>query len=147
MVNTPTTSTTSSEDLLKDCLTTYRICRETANHGRQMGGEWTETGLVGLLNDCADINLVVVELLSRGSRFSRDLCVVGARISEACAEALEPFEHDDAQLRVAYATCRRSHLVCSFLSGALPQEHFDPRDVALDGTFPASDPLPPPTEI
>ncbi|HMB94047.1 MAG TPA: hypothetical protein VKP65_24575 [Rhodothermales bacterium] len=143
----PSVSSSTSEQAIKDCLTTYRICRATATHGTHYGGVWASGSVLNLLNDCAEMNLAVVELLSRGSQFSRNVSHLCAEISETCAEALAPHEHADAQLRVAYAACRRSHLVCAYLSGALPEEEFVPRDVALQGTFPASDPVPPPTEL
>lgn len=143
----PSVSTTPSEQAIRDCLTTYRICRATATYGTHGGGAWANGDVLNLLNDCAEMNLAVVELLSRGSQFSRELSHLCATVSETCADALEPHEHTDAQLRVAYAACRRSHLVCAYLSGALPEEEFDPRDIALQGSFPASDPPPPPTEL
>lgn len=147
MATTSDIPISTSEQAILDCLTTYRICRATAFYGTQHGGDWVTPETLGLLQDCAEINHALVELLSRGSSFSRALSGLCSRASERCADALEPHEHADSQLRVAYATCRRSHLVCGYLSGALPEEHFDPRDVALQGTFPASDPTPPPTTI
>ena len=143
----PSISSSTSEQAIRDCLTTYRICRATATYGTHGGGAWASGSVLNLLNDCAEMNLAVVELLSRGSQFSRAISRLCAAVSEACAEALAPHEHADAQLRVAYAACRRSHLLCAYLSGALPEEEFDPRDIALQGTFPASDPVPPPTSI
>lgn len=143
----PSVSSTASEQAIKDCLTTYRICRATATHGTHGGSAWASGSVLNLLNDCAEMNLAVVELLSRGSQFSQKISHLCAEVSEICAEALGAHEHSDAQLRVAYAACRRSHLVCAYLSGALPEEEFNPRDIALQGTFPASDPLPPPTEL
>jgi hypothetical protein len=140
-------SSTTSEQAIKDCLATYRICRATATHGSQADSDWADSTMLNLLHDCAEMNLALVEFLNRGSAFSRVLSGLCARVSEACADALAPHEHADAQLRVAYAVCQRSHLVCAFLNGALPEEHFDPRDVALQGSFPASDPPPSPTSL
>lgn len=101
-----------------------------------------------LLDDCADIHLALSGFLTRQSSFQQDLARLCANVSEVCAEALDAYEHDDAQLRVAYAACHGAHRACmEFITSTGDDIAYSKQDEALKETFPASDPTPPPTEL
>ena len=100
-----------------------------------------------LLDDCADIHLTLSGLLTRQSSFQQDLARLCANVAEACAKELDAYEHDDAQLRVAYAACHGSHRACMEFAVTGEDAAYSKRDEALKETFPASDPTPPPTEL
>ncbi len=136
-----------AQEVIADCLKTYKMCLETAAYGLGEGGALAEASLISLLNDCADVNLAMANFLTRGSRFGPELAAFCIAVSEACAEAMEPMEHADGQLRAAYAACLRSRRSCAEWIGVLPRATPDVCDDILAATFPASDPPPTPTQI
>ena len=134
-----------AQTLTHQCLATYRLCREAAAHAaiedRTVRAE---------LENCADLHLTTANFLLRASPFNRELAALTAAVAKSVADTLEPLEQTDSILRAAYAACLRTYHACAAWMGAessaVPTPP-DARDVALEETFPASDPPPPPTEL
>ena len=138
---------TKALQTIDDCMETYKVCRQTAAYSVNEGGTLAEPHRIQILYDAAEINLAMADFLSRASPFHNALGRLCIEITRACAEAISQDEHDDDQLRITYAACERSVRACKELTGTGEDAHSDERDVALEGTFPASDPTPPPTEL
>lgn len=143
----------SSEDLRTELATeslgAYRHLREAAFHLIKNGGAAATPEVLSLLHDAADIHSAVADFAMRGSRYSTQLAHLCKTIGGACADALEPHTNEDATLRVAYAACRQTGQFCDAYLDALRDgnDADDKLHEALLETFPASDPVPPPTEI
>ena len=138
---------TKALQVIDDCMEAYKACRQTAAYGVNEGGRLADPHLIQILYDAAEINLAMADFLSRASHFHNELGRLAIRITRACADAISQDEHDDEQLRITYAVCERAVRACEELVGARDEADLDERDVELRGTFPASDPAPPPTEI
>lgn len=133
--------------VIDDLMETYRICHQTAAYSIDTGGELATLARLRAFDDCAEINLTLANFLLRASKHVAavaELCVV---VSEACAEAIEDVEHEDGQLRAAYAACRRSRRACLQVLGEAEPTEDDDQDEAVRESFPASDPPPPPTHF
>jgi hypothetical protein len=139
---------TQARQLMDDALSAYKACKETAAYCVQEGGELADPDLLQPVHDCADVALMVTNLVTRASRFHRQAAALCADVAEACAEALnQRAALDDEQLRVTHAACVRLHQCCLELTGLADSPSSDQRDEALRETFPGSDPTPPPTEL
>lgn len=137
----------STRHVIDACLDAYKLCRETSAYAVQRGGRLAELERIQHLHDCADVSLTMANLLTRDSRFRRDLAPLCATIARACAESLESMEHEEPQIRATYAACCHVADACTMLSNEASPAVADARDVALADTFPASDPPPPPTHF
>lgn len=148
MSHTEEAATTKAQQVIDTSLEAYKICLQTAAYCAAQGGALASAERLQVLHDCADINLLLAQLLARASRFHRPLADLCMDVSRACAEAFSADEHDDGQLRVTYAACIRSARSCAELLGReeeIPMN--DARDEAIWESFPASDAPPPPTQI
>src|SRR5690606_35911551 len=136
------TTEVSTDQLVDDCMQTYRLCRQTAAYCIDQGGETATLARLQALDDCAEVNLTLSNFLLRASRHVRPLAALCLEISRACAESLEAIEHGDPHLRAAYAACRRSEAACAELLGDRDDDvHYTAQDEASAESFPASDPI------
>ncbi|RMH65975.1 MAG: hypothetical protein D6685_05320 [Bacteroidetes bacterium] len=143
---TDATSLTPTQRVAQDGLTVHRLCLEA--EGRALSGAWTpEPGQLRALRDAADVALATAHLVLRGSPYHEGLCRLCQEVARACADALGSQEHGDAQIRATYAACVHLTQVCRILLGEAPDETENDHDEALVDTFPASDPVSPPTEL
>lgn len=126
---------------------TYRICRQTAAHCIDEGGDLATIDRLRAFDDCAEINLTLANFLLRDSEHARLVAATCLEITTACAESMREIEHRDGQLRAAYAVCLKTRHICLRLLGKKEAEAEDGRDEAIRDSFPASDPPPPPTSI
>lgn len=133
--------------VIDDLMETYRICHQTAAYCIDSGGNLATLARLRAFDDCAEINLTLANFLLRASEHSTALARLCAEIATACAEEIQDVEHQDGQLRAAYAACQRSRHACLELLGDETVETEDDRDEAVRESFPASDPPPPPTQI
>lgn len=133
--------------IIDDLMETYRVCHQTAAYSIDSGGELATLARLRAFDDCAEINLTLANFLLRASDHSHALAELCAEVSAACAEAIEDVEHQDGQLRAAYAACQHSRQSCLEVLGEYVPEVEDARDEAVRESFPASDPPPPPTQI
>lgn len=138
---------TKALQVIDDCMEAYKVCRQTAAYGVSEGGDLADPHRIQILYDCAEINLAMANFLSRASPFHNALGGLCAEITRACAKSISKEEHDDEQLRITYAVCERARRACEELIGAKEEAHLDERDIELRGTFPASDPVSPPSEL
>ncbi len=133
--------------VIDDLMATYRICHQTAAYCIDSGGELATLARLRAFDDCAEINLTLANFLLRASRHARALAELCVAVSTACAEEIKDVEHDDGQLRAAYAACQRSRHACLEVLGEEIPSKEDKRDEAGRESFPASDPPPPPTSL
>ena len=138
---------TKALQVIDDCMEAYKVCRQTAAYCVNEGGEMADPHRIQVLYDGAEINLAMADFLARASPFHDELGRLAIRITRACADAISRDEHDDEQLRITYAVCGRAVRACEELVGARDEAELDERDVELRGTFPASDPTSPPSEL
>ncbi len=131
--------------LIDDLMNTYRVCHQTAAYCIDHGDELATLERLKAFDDCAEVNLTLANFLLRGSEYAVDLAKVCIDVSEACAASVRDIEHDDPQLRAAYAVCLRARHACRLFLGEERPVVEDERDEAIRESFPASDP-PPPTE-
>ena len=141
------TTRVAADQLVDDCMQTFKLCRPAAAHCIDQGGELATLSRLQALDDCAEVNLTMSNFLLRGSRHVRPLAALCMEVSRAAAEALEAVEHHDAHLRAAYAACLRSHRACAELLGEREDAAYTVEDLTSSESFPASDPPPPPTEV
>lgn len=118
----------------------YSTAYQSAVYCTHTAGLRDNLDLIRLLFDTADANLTAANSLARGSRFSTDLGSLCLRISDACADALSAIEHDDDQLRVAFAATTRVCRALAQFHGLKDYAKYDEVDEAVDESFPASDP-------
>lgn len=143
---TDATTQTLAQRVAQDCLTVHRLCTEA--EGRALQGVWhPDSGQLRALLDAADVALVTAQLLLRQSPYHEGQSRLCQEVARGCAEALGPQEHGDDQLRATYAACVHLTQVCRDLLGQPREASETDRDEALEETFPASDPVAPPTEL
>lgn len=133
--------------VIDDLMETYRICHQTTAYCIDHGGELATLERLKAFDDCAEINLTLANFLLRASDYAVRLAGLCLSVSMACAQSIQDIEHDDGQLRAAYAACQRSRHACMELIGDEVREKEDALDEAVRESFPASDPSPPPTQI
>ena len=133
--------------IIDDLMETYRICHQTAAYCIDSGGDLATLERLRAFDDCAEANLTLANFLLRASNHAADMARVCHKVSVACAREIEAIEHNDDQLRAAYASCQHSRHACLEFLGEEAIEREDARDEAIRQSFPASDPPPPPTQI
>lgn len=133
--------------VIDDLMHAYRVCHQSAAYCINNGGELATLERLKAFDDCAEVNLTLANFLLRGSEHAVALARVCIDVSQACAESIQEIEHEDAQLRAAYAVCHHARHACLQLLGEEAPVVEDERDQAIRESFPASDPPPPPTEI
>ena len=100
-----------------------------------------------VLFDCADLCELTVGAASRASRFLHPVVGLCADVARACADAYAPIEHGDGQLRKLYAVCSLVAEACDEFTGKQEARPVaDEQDHALRESFPASDPVPTPSQ-
>lgn len=138
------TTHVAADQVVDDCMETYKLCRQTAAHCIDQGGDLATLPRLQALDDCAEVNLSLANFLLRASRHVRPMAALCMEVSRACAESLEPFENQDLQIRATYAACRRSQRVSSELLGHEEPAEYTAQDESSWESFPASDsPAPP----
>lgn len=147
MAATHTIDDSKIQEAIDACLDAYKYCTQTAAYLLLRGGTGAEPQRIQALNDCADVNLMTSNLLSRSSPFRTGAAILAADVSSACSEALDQIEHDDPQLRATYAACLRACRQCRELSGLDEPARYTARDETVWESFPSSDAPPPPTQI
>lgn len=135
------------DGIIDDLMETYRICLESAAYCIDKGGDLATLDRLKAFDDCAEINLSLANFLLRASEHARGMARLCLAISTACAESIRHVEHDDGQLRAAYAASQRSRHACLEILGEEVRRHDDERDEIVRESFPASDPPPPPTQL
>lgn len=140
-------STDVRTELATESLAAYRHCREAAFYLTQHGSDAATPELMTLLFDTAELHRTLADLLTRHSPFSIYLARLCKAAADDCADALEPHSREDGALRVAYGACRQTARCGAAFFGEDQDEAPDPLHEGLLETFPASDPLPPPTEL
>lgn len=133
--------------VIDDLMQAYRVCHQAAAYCIDHGGELATLERLKAFDDCAEINLTLANFLLRGSEHALDVANVCVVVSDACAASIQDIEHDDSQLRAAYAASKHARHACLQLLGEEEPPQEDAVDEAGHESFPASDPLPPPTEI
>lgn len=133
--------------IIDDLMETYRICHQTAAYCIDTGGQLATLERLRAFDDCAEANLTLANFLLRASAYADDMARLCHKISAGCAKEIEAIEHTDGQLRSAYAACHRSRHACLEVLGEELPAADDRRDEIVRGSFPASDPPPPPTEL
>ncbi len=133
--------------IIDDLMETYRICHETAAYCIDSGGELATLERLRAFDDCAEANLTLANFLLRASEHAADVARLCYKISTACAQGIESVEHNDDQLRAAYAACQQSRNACLEFLGEQISDRDDRLDEAVRQSFPASDPPAPPSQI
>lgn len=131
--------------LIDGSLSCYKTCHLTAAYCSNEGGDMADPHRLQLLYDAADASLMLANLLTRASRFHREAARFTRAVVKACAEQLG--DHEDPQLRTAYAACQGVVRICDELLDRESVAREDAQDEAVKETFPASDPVPPPTKL
>ena len=136
---------THARALIDRCLDAHRACLSTAAYAVDQGRG--DAGLLQILHDAADVTLATAHMMMRASRFHRPMLIVCDRVMTACAEVLDAREHDDAQMRTAYAAVLGVHGASEAFLHPSEGKEDAALDEALRETFPGSDTVPPPTEL
>ena len=95
------------------CLTTHRLCTETAIHvlhGGQKGHNEAEH-LTALL-DCAQMSITSADFMTRRSPHHTHVCAECAEICDACVKLCEAHPDPDGQMQRCAEACRRSAQTC-----------------------------------
>jgi hypothetical protein len=133
-----------AKDVIDACLQAYQYCARTIPYLARKGGQWADAERLTLLQDCADVSLLLANFLMRDSRFHAGIAALAQEVASACAESLEGLEHEDNQIRAVYAACLR---LCQVTSGEEQPVAYTARDETISESFPGSDPPPTPTQI
>lgn len=142
------TTQIAADQVVDDCMETYRLCRQAAAYCIDRGGDLATLERLKALDDSAEVNLAFSNFILRASKHVRPMAALCMEVSRACAESLEGVEQGEGPLRAAYAASRRSQRVCGELLGDEAVEaSYEPQDEVSRESFPASDPPAPPTEL
>lgn len=137
------TEHTHAQALIDDLTEAYKVCTMTIAYCANARGEKADPHRLQVLFDCADLCLTTAAAAGRASKFLRPLAELTSDVAEACASAYADVEHGDLQLKKLYAVCLRAAQTCDEFTGKVePAPVADEQDLALRGTFPASDPTP-----
>lgn len=129
------------------CLDAYRMCVATARRCPAYTTDLDATVCVQTLDDCADANLLLANMLARHSPHAPQASAFCAEITRRTADTFSRFEHEDPHLRMLFAACQRVVRVCNELLAERQSAEPDARDEALEETFPASDATPVTTRL
>ena len=121
------------------CLEAYRLCQGTVRHCLEDPNPQDGASCALELDDCADVNLLLANLISRNSPHVPQAAAFCAEVTRRTAESFSRIEHRDPQLRVAFAACQRVIRTCEELLSGRQAAARDSQDEAVEETFPASD--------
>lgn len=132
--------TEQMDQAAKACLEAYGECKASSQHCLNARRDDRVRSCAGALEDCADVSLLLGNLLLRNSPMVLPTVGVAMDAARHAASAISALEHADGQLRAAYAACQNLLRVGRMLSGGdTPDPGEDERHEALLETFPASD--------
>lgn len=138
---------THAERLIDALIDAYKVSTMTIAYCANEGGDKADPHRLQALFDCADLSQTTAAAASRASPFLMPLATLTADVARACAEAYADVEHGDVQLRRLYAVALRAAQVCDEFTGRrAPAPVQDEQDLAMKGSFPASDPPPVPVQ-
>ncbi len=139
---------THSERLIEAALSVYKHARMAAAYCSDQRGDLADPRRLRTLYDVAETHLLLADMLGRASTLSRDAATLAVQAAEAGLEAYGSTEEADI-LRTLYAVTAEAKREAQVFTGAKEAvEEGDPqREEALRETFPASDAVPPPTEV
>ena len=139
---------THSERLIEAALSVYKYARMAAAYCSDQRGELADPHRLRTLYDVAETHLLLADMLSRASSLSREAATLAAQAADAGLEAYGASEEADV-LRTLYAVTAEAKRQAQVFTGDREAiEEGDPqREEALRETFPASDPVPPPTVV
>ncbi len=139
---------THSERLIEAALSVYKYARMAAAYCSDQRGELADPHRLRTLYDVAETHLLLADMLSRASNLSREAATLAAQAADAGLEAYGTTEEADV-LRTLYAVTAEAKRQAQIFTGAKEEPHADDPQLAeaLRETFPASDPIPPPTVV
>lgn len=108
------------QNCIEACLTTHRLCAETAAqvlHGGGRAGHDETAHLVALM-DCAQITITSVDFMARRSPHHTHVCAECAEICEACAKLCEGHPNPDGQMKHCAEACRHCAETCRAMGQA-----------------------------
>ena len=101
----------SMEKCIQDCLTSHKMCLETARYCMDQGGRHVSAPHLALLLDCAEMCQTTANSMLRQSPQHMVVCDACARLCEACARNCDAFSGDERMRRCA-TTCRTCARSC-----------------------------------
>ncbi|WP_338405638.1 four-helix bundle copper-binding protein [Sphingobium arseniciresistens] len=102
-------------DCIDHCITSHRMCLETATYVTKQGGPLAKAALVAMLTDCAEICQTTANSMLRQSSFHRILCRACAETCYRCAQ--ECLCHaGDQQMARCSATCKACAASCRMMA-------------------------------
>ncbi|EQB04089.1 ferredoxin [Sphingobium baderi LL03] len=102
-------------DCVDQCITSHRMCLETATNLTKQGGALATAALIAMLTDCAEICQTTANSMLRQSSFHRILCRACAETCERCAQ--ECLRHsEDQQMARCSATCKECAASCRMMA-------------------------------
>ena len=108
------------QNCIEACLTTHRLCAETAAHVLHGDGKagHDETAHLVALMDCAQITITSVDFMARRSPHHTHVCAECAEICEACAKLCEGHPNPDGQMKRCAEACRHCAETCRAMGQA-----------------------------
>jgi hypothetical protein len=139
--------TTHSEQLIASATAVYTHARKAAAFCANERSELAEPHRLRTLYDVAETHLLLGDLLTRASPLSRDAAALAVRAADASLEAYSQSDAPDV-LRTLYSVTAQAKHQALIFTGDLEADEADSQLAeALRETFPASDPIPPPTQV
>jgi hypothetical protein len=102
--------------LCQDC---HALCTRTMKHCLDLGGRHSAPELVRLLDDCAQMCVINVDYMLRGSVLHERVCGVCAEACRLCADICRPIAKEDKMLRQCIDLCRRCAESCERMASTL----------------------------
>lgn len=101
---------------IRDCMACHAACHEAMADGLETGGRHAAAEHILVLLDCAEFCRLTGEMMLRGSRFHRQVCILCADVCARCAESCRSFG-DDARMRACANLCDRCAVTLAGLAG------------------------------
>ncbi len=119
MRHTQTVPDVQMQQCIDNCRSAHQICVETMYHCLSKGGEHSDPSHIGLLIDCAQINEMNADFMSRNSEFHTKMCELCADIDEKTAKDCDMMSKNDDQMRACVEETTKSMNSCRMMAKQL----------------------------